>query len=84
VRLAGTEVTIIVNNKYNSYGYGGEKWFVLSTLSWVGGKNNFLGIVYMVLAGLSFLTCVGFFGAYYLGLVRRRKFGDLSQLSWNT
>lgn len=59
---------------------------VLSTNSWMGGRNMFLGIVYLVVAGLCFLTSIGFVLAYHLGcfgLLKRRKFGDISQLSWN-
>jgi hypothetical protein len=59
---------------------------VLSTNSWMGGRNIFLGIVYLVVAGLALLTSLGFVLAYHLGcfgLLKRRKFGDVSQLSWN-
>lgn len=59
---------------------------VLSTNSWMGGRNLFLGIVYLVAAVLSFLIALSFLCAYYLncfGLTKRRKFGDISQLSWN-
>jgi hypothetical protein len=59
---------------------------VLSTNSWMGGRNLFLGIVYLVAAGCALLISVGFLCAYHLncfGLIKRRKFGDISQLSWN-
>ena len=59
---------------------------VLSTNSWMGGRNLFLGIMFLVAAVLSFLIAIGFLFAYHLncfGLTKRRKFGDISQLSWN-
>ncbi len=59
---------------------------VLSTNSWMGGKNLFLGVCYLVVAGIAVLVSVGFLITYHLGcfgLVKRRKFGDVSQLSWN-
>jgi hypothetical protein len=59
---------------------------VLSTNGWMVGRNLFLGIVYLVVAGLALLTSVAFLCAYHLGcfgLIKRRKFGDISQLSWN-
>ncbi len=59
---------------------------VLSTNSWMGGKNLFLGVCYLVIAGLALLVSIAFLVTYHLGcfgLVKRRKFGDVSQLSWN-
>ena len=52
----------------------------------MGGKNLFLGVCYLVVAGIALLVSVGFLITYHLGcagLVKRRKFGDVSQLSWN-
>ena len=60
----------------------GMQDIVLSTLSWVGGKNNVLGIVFIVVGSLCFLTAIVFFCCYYLNS-KRRRFGDEMQLSWN-
>lgn len=56
---------------------------VLGNESWVGGKNTFLGIAYLVVAGLALLAGFVFFVFYSLGLATRRKFADYSYLSWN-
>ena len=59
---------------------------VVSTNSWMGGKNLFLGVCYLVVAGLALIVSVTFLLTYHLGcfgMVKRRKFGDVSQLSWN-
>ena len=59
---------------------------VLSTNSWMGGKNMFLGVCYLVIAGLALMVSIAFLLTYHLGcfgLVKRRKPGDVSQLSWN-
>ena len=49
---------------------------MLSTNSWMGGKNLFLGVAYLVVGGLSFLTALSFLIAHYtgcFGALRRRK-----------
>lgn len=40
--------------------FGGKKKVVLSTGSWIGGKNLFLAIAYLVVAGICAVLCVVF------------------------
>lgn len=60
-------------------GFGGKKSLVVSTVSFLGGKNNFLGIAYMVVGamclGLSLLFCVK-------QRLHGRQPGDTSSLRW--
>ncbi|KAG7092198.1 hypothetical protein E1B28_008566 [Marasmius oreades] len=60
--------------------YKGTKSIVISTVSWVGGKNPFLGWAYVGAAALFVLLAI-------VGLVRHlvkpRRLGDMSLLSWN-
>ena len=39
---AGTVIRVTVANRFNSYRYGGTKSVVLTTKSWMGGRNPFL------------------------------------------
>ena len=54
--------TIIVNlqNNYNTYSFGGKKKLVLSTTTWIGGKNDFLGIAYLTVGGFCFFLAAAF------------------------
>ena len=66
--------------RYNSYRYGGSKALVLSTASWIGGHNTFLGIAYIVVGGTSVLFAVLFFA---IASARPRAMGDASKLSFH-
>ncbi|KAJ3553578.1 hypothetical protein NM688_g3533 [Phlebia brevispora] len=71
---------IIVNLNYPVQSYRGTKSVVISTVSWIGGKNPFLGWAYVASAAL-------FVGLAIAGTIRHmikpRKIGDMSLFSWN-
>lgn len=60
--------------------FGGTKSLVISTVSWIGGKNPFLGWAYIGAAALFIILAT-------IGLVwhcvKPRRLGDMSLLSWN-
>lgn len=61
--------------------YDGTKSMLITTRTVIGGKNPFLGIAYLVVAGLCLVLGLMFLVKH---LVKPRKLGDHSYLSWNS
>jgi len=76
---AGT-YTVEIQNNYPVDDFDGEKYFVVSTISWMGGKNPFLGYTYIAVGGISFILAMVFLVKH---LIRPRKLGDEKYLNWN-
>ncbi|XP_058090504.1 ALA-interacting subunit 1-like isoform X1 [Magnolia sinica] len=77
---ANEQITVVIQNNYNTYSFGGKKKLVLSTTSWIGGKNDFLGVAYLTVGGLCLFLAISFILLYF---ARPRPLGDPSFLSWN-
>jgi hypothetical protein len=77
---ANDAIRVTLENNYNTYSFDGKKKLVLSTTTWLGGKNDFLGIAYLTVGGICFFLAMCFSVVY---LVKPRQLGDPSYLSWN-
>ncbi|KAA3479084.1 LEM3 (ligand-effect modulator 3) family protein/CDC50 family protein isoform 2 [Gossypium australe] len=53
-------VVVYLMNNYNTYSFGGKKKLVLSTTSWFGGKNDFLGLAYVFIGSSSVTIAIVF------------------------
>ncbi|XP_057466123.1 putative ALA-interacting subunit 2 [Actinidia eriantha] len=73
-------VAITLLNNYNTYSFGGKKKLVLSTSSWLGGKNDFLGMAYLSVGSSSILISLVFL---LIHVKNPRSYGDTTFLSWN-
>lgn len=63
---ANDELLLVIENNYNTYSFNGKKTLVLSTATWIGGKNDFLGLAYIFIGGLSLFFAVCFLLMYVL------------------
>jgi hypothetical protein len=71
---AGSRLTFNVTNNYDVAGFDGTKSVFLSTVSWAGGKNNFLGWAYIGVGIACFVLAAAF---AIKAAVAPRPLGDL-------
>lgn len=73
------DVIVHIQNNFPVTAFGGKKSIVISTTSWLGGKNPFLGYAYMVVGAVCILLAI-IFGLKHL--ISGRRQGDTSYLEW--
>jgi len=59
--LQAGNYTMQITELYDSQQYGGSKSFAISTVSWVGGKNGFLGLAYVIVGAVAVVAAIAFF-----------------------
>jgi len=75
----GEVVTVSINNQYDVSTFSGTKSIVISTTTWLGGKNDFLGYAYIAVG----LTCFVLAGLFLFKHVRSpRALGDLEYFKY--
>ncbi|KAL6549515.1 putative ALA-interacting subunit 4 [Orobanche hederae] len=77
---ANEKITVVIQNNYNTYSFNGRKKLVISTATWIGGKNDFLGRMYMTVGGAGLFFAILF---ALLFIIKPRPLGDPTYLSWN-
>jgi len=76
---AGTTLTFDVDAHFYVNGFEGKKYLVISTTSWFGGANNFLGLTYIIVGSICLVLAVIFLAKQALC---PRKLGDTRYLGW--
>jgi hypothetical protein len=72
-------ISVQINSTFEVKSFGGSKAMVLSTANWLGGKNDFLGIAYLVVGAICLLLALAF------GLKHKfspRPLGDMKYFNW--
>lgn len=64
--MENDQLTVVIQNNYNTYSFGGSKALVLSTTSWIGGKNNFIGVAYLSVGGFCLFLALLFLVLYMI------------------
>ena len=75
----GEKLKVQVDNRYNTYKFDGRKHIVLSTVTWMGGKNDFIGGAFIG-TGVIFLLCAA--GFLTISFKKVRDVADTNKLSW--
>ncbi|KIK96733.1 hypothetical protein PAXRUDRAFT_137828 [Paxillus rubicundulus Ve08.2h10] len=78
--LPAGQYQVQIYYNYPVQGFKGTKSLVISTVSWIGGKNPFLGWAYVAAAAVFVLLALA---GTIRHLVKPRRLGDMSLLSWN-
>ncbi|KAK4452355.1 ligand-effect modulator 3 family [Podospora aff. communis PSN243] len=78
--LAGTYQINITSN-FDTNLYNGRKSFVITTVSTMGSRNIWPGIIFLIVGGVCLILDVYFILSFFLW--KPRKLGDPSYLSWN-
>ncbi|RYP91753.1 hypothetical protein DL770_002097 [Monosporascus sp. CRB-9-2] len=77
--IPGTYSLEIIDN-FRTERYAGRKKILFTELSVMGGHNNFLGILWLVVGGFCIVLAVVFL---ITNFIKPRKLGDHTYLSWN-
>jgi len=75
----GDVINITVRNVFPVSSFDGEKAIVISTTSWLGGKNMFLGYAYIVIGTICGFLSICFGLKHYF---KPRKLGDMKYFNW--
>jgi len=80
IDLSPGTYSVDITNNYPVAEFSGKKYVVLSTTTWIGGKNPFLGWAYIVVGIVCFVQGIVF---AIKQKISPRKLGDTKYLDWN-
>jgi hypothetical protein len=72
---------IDIEDNFDVTVYNGRKAFVITTISTMGSRNIWPGIIFLIVGGICLILDIWFILSFFLW--KPRKLGDPSYLSWN-
>jgi hypothetical protein len=75
----GDTLTFAIANNLDASSYAGKKSLVITTTTWIGGRNPFLGIAYLVTGAVCVALGLAFLAKQ---IINPRVLGDPSHLHW--
>jgi hypothetical protein len=79
--MVAGQYQIDIQSNFDTTVYNGRKAFVLTTISTMGSRNIWPGIIFLIVGGICLILDVYFILSFFLW--KPRKLGDPSYLSWN-
>ncbi|KAL2257376.1 hypothetical protein VTK26DRAFT_254 [Humicola hyalothermophila] len=79
--MVAGQYQIDIESNYDTTVYNGRKAFVITTISTMGSRNIWPGIIFLIVGGICLVLDVYFILSFFLW--KPRKLGDPSYLSWN-
>ncbi|KAK4122364.1 Lem3/Cdc50 [Parathielavia appendiculata] len=70
-----------IQDNFDTTVYNGRKAFVITTVSSMGSRNIWPGIIFLIVGGICLILDIYFILSFFLW--KPRKLGDPSYLSWN-
>lgn len=79
--MVAGQYQVDIESNFDTTVYNGRKAFVLTTISTMGSRNIWPGIIFLIVGGICLVLDVYFILSFFLW--KPRKLGDPSYLSWN-
>jgi hypothetical protein len=78
---AGTTYSIVISNKFEVDKFDGKKFIYFSEVNSLGGTNQFLGIAFLILAGIVVLILI-IFVVLYLVKIHGKDLYSPEKVKW--
>lgn len=78
---ANNTYTVLINNQFDVSQFDGKKYIYLSEVNGLGGTNKFLGVAFLVMAGVVVLIMLIFIILYFTRIAGKDLY-SVENLKW--